>query len=279
MIYIVIPVHNRKRFTRQCLVSLAHQTFKDFKVIIVDDGSTDGTRDMVESEFSEAVVLSGDGNLFWTAATNLGVQYALGLNARYVLTLNNDTILAPDFMEKMLFWAGRKKDALLGALELDAKTGNAIYGGEINDLTWGRYQHLLPLLKEHERVGLHEVTFFPGRGLLIPAEVFKRIGFFQERKFPHYMADCDFTLMARRKGFEIYCNYDAKLYSFPEECGDYEIRKHKSVRNYYNHLFSIKGGGNLRNFTLFTVRNVSPYFVPYQLIRGYLQRVFGYFLK
>lgn len=279
MVYIVIPVHNRKDFTRQCLASLMRQTRKGFKVIIVDDGSTDGTGEMVESEFEGTIVLPGDGNLFWTAATNLGAKYALTLNAEYVLTLNNDTIVAPDFMEKMLFWAERKRNALIGALELDAKTGNPIYGGEINDLSWGKYLHLLKFLKEEERAGLHEVTFFPGRGLLIPAEVFKQAGFFEEKKFPHYMADCDFTLMARRKGFEIYCNYDAKLFSFPEECGDYEIRKHKSLRNYYNHLFGIKGGGNLRNFTLFTLRNISPPFVPYQLIRGYAQRVFGYFLK
>ena len=66
MIDIVIPVHNRKQYTRDCLHSLQKQTISSYRVIIVDDGSTDGTREMLRREFPEVIVLTGDGNLFWT---------------------------------------------------------------------------------------------------------------------------------------------------------------------------------------------------------------------
>jgi GT2 family glycosyltransferase len=74
MIFIVIPVHNRRDFTRECLLSLRKQTYKNFKVIIVDDGSMDGTGDMIEKDFPEVIPLKGDGELWWTGATNMGVE-------------------------------------------------------------------------------------------------------------------------------------------------------------------------------------------------------------
>ena len=70
MVYIVIPCFNRKKLTRGCLQALENQTYKDFKVIVVDDGSTDGTANMITREFPETILLFGDGNLFWTGATN-----------------------------------------------------------------------------------------------------------------------------------------------------------------------------------------------------------------
>ncbi len=50
MIFIVIPVHNRKHFTRECLLSLRKQTFQNFKVIVVDDGSSDETSEMIQKK-------------------------------------------------------------------------------------------------------------------------------------------------------------------------------------------------------------------------------------
>ena len=87
MIYIVIPVYNRKEFTHQCLLSIIKQTNKNFKIIIVDDRSTDGTREMINSEFPEIILLKGDGNLWWTRAINLGVKYALKHGCRIYFNL------------------------------------------------------------------------------------------------------------------------------------------------------------------------------------------------
>ena len=93
MIYVVIAVKNRLPFTRRCLADLSAQHGVDVTTIVVDDGSTDGTLDMLARDFPSTVVLRGDGDLWWTAATNLGVAWALkrATDADYVLTLNNDT--------------------------------------------------------------------------------------------------------------------------------------------------------------------------------------------
>src|SRR4030042_6314914 len=136
MLYIVIPVHNRIFYTRQCLESLKMQELKEFKIVVVDDGSTDGTGEMIEQEFPEVVLLHGNGNLWFTAATNLGVRYALECGASYIMVLNDDTVAEGNFIEKMLFWAERKPNALLGGLAVDWRTKRPVYGGEI--ISWKR---------------------------------------------------------------------------------------------------------------------------------------------
>jgi GT2 family glycosyltransferase len=119
---------------------------------------------------------------------------------------------------------------------------------------------------------------YPGRGLLIPRLVFEKAGLYAEKELPHYMADYDFTHLVIRHGFKVYCNYDAKLYTFPEEGGDHKLKKKKSLKNYYNHLFSIKGGANLKNFTIYTFRNCPKKDIPVSLVMGYLRRLGGYWI-
>ena len=60
-IYIIIPVHNNKKETLNCLGCLAKQTFTNFKIIIVNDGSTDGTPEAIKTSFPEVEILTGNG--------------------------------------------------------------------------------------------------------------------------------------------------------------------------------------------------------------------------
>ncbi len=279
MIYIVIPVFNRINFTRDCLNSLQKQTNKNFTTIVVDDGSTDGTSEIIKKQYPEVVLLQGDGNLFWTASVNLGIEYALQKDAVHVMTLNNDVIAPEDYIENMYKWIKKKPEAVLGSLEIDANSKKIIFGGQRINWIKSSYQSLLDILPEKDWHGIHAVTHLPGRGLLIPSKVFKKIGLFDQKIFPHYMADYDFTHKLLRHGFEMYCNFDAKLYTYPQESGDSMIRQKKSLKNYYNHLFSIKGGGNLRNFTWYAWKNCPKKYLPVYLLMGYARRVGGYLVK
>jgi GT2 family glycosyltransferase len=279
MLCIVIPVHNRLQFTRECLDSLENQTVRADKIIIVDDGSTDNTEDVLKEWYPDVDVLHGDGNLFWTASINMGIKHALLLGADYVMTLNNDTIASPTFIEKMVEGAEMAPNSLIGALDCDSQTKKPYYGGEIMNWKWSTSKHLLDCLSVEEQQGLHETSLFPARGLLLPRIVFDEIGLFDAERLPHYMADYDFTLTAARHGFKTYCNYDAVLYTYPEEGGDHKIRKAKTWSNYWKHLFNIKGGGNLKNFTRYTLKNCPPGSVIPSLFTGYTRRLFGFWLR
>jgi GT2 family glycosyltransferase len=279
MLYIVIPVFNRKKFTAECIQTLQKQTVKDFKVIVVDDGSTDGTAKMIKNDFPEVILIDGGGNLFWTAAVNLGIDYALKNGATAVLTLNNDTLTVENFVEKMLYWHNQKPTAVIGSLERDVVSKKSIYGGETIDWKLATTRHLLNAIPSEKQTGLHEVSWLPGRGLLIPKVVFDTIGLFDQKRFPHYYADVDFSHTALRHGFANYVNYDAHLYTYPEESGDAKNKQKKNLKNYYNHLFSIKGGGNLKDFTRFALKNCPKGYLPSYLLIGYLRRVGGYLIK
>lgn len=278
MLYVVIPVFNRWAFTRDCLLSLRAQTTQAFCTIVVDDGSTDGTADRLPRDFPEVLVETGDGNLFWTAGVNRGIRRALAAGATQVLTLNNDLVAEPDFVAQMLAAAAAHPTAVLGALELDLATGQPVYGGERLSWLLHRRHDLLHELPPAARRGLHPVTYLPGRGLLIPRAVFARIGLFDERRLPHYLADFDFTSLARRAGFPVLCNYEARLRTYPDESGQEQTRRVRSIRGYYQHLFSIRGGGNLRNFSYFALKNCPRPYLPLFLLSGYTRRLVGYFL-
>ncbi len=278
MIYLIIPVFNRWRYTRACLDSLRAQTNQDFRVIVVDDGSTDETAAELARDYPEVAVVTGTGSLFWTAGVNRGIERALALGADRVLTLNNDVLTAPDFVAQMLAAADKNPRAVLGALEFDANTGQAIYGGERLNFKTNTRADLLDEIPDDQRTGLHPVTYLPGRGLLIPKAVIDKIGLFDEKRLPHYLADFDYTSVARRAGFPVYCNYEARLSTYPEESGQTLTRKHRSVKGYFQHLFGIRGGGNMVNFTHFALKNCPWPYLPYFLLNGYARRLVGYFL-
>ncbi|MFK5938708.1 MAG: glycosyltransferase family 2 protein [Sulfurimonas sp.] len=279
MIYIITPVFNRKKFTRNYLIALDKQTNKDFKIIIVDDGSNDGTVEMIEKEFSDVVLLKERGNLWWAEATNIGVRYALEHDATYIMTLNDDTVPFEDYIENIYKGIIEKPNALHGAFAINILNNEPVFGGEILNWKTGKYEDVLSTIPKESQNGLKEVNVFPGRGLVIPAKVFKDIGYYDSKNFPQTVADLDFTCRAFTYGYKIFCNYDAKIGMYTEESGGVALVKNRSWKNYYNHLFSMKGGGNLKWFIIFTFKNSPKKYLFQYLIRGVAIRIFGYPIK
>jgi len=78
MIYVLIPVFNRLKLTKSCIESIKkHEKDIDLSIILVDDGSTDGTSEWVQTYYPEITILQGTGSLFWGGAIHYGVEYIL----------------------------------------------------------------------------------------------------------------------------------------------------------------------------------------------------------
>jgi GT2 family glycosyltransferase len=231
---------------------------------------------MIEREFPAVVILRGDGNLWWTRAINMGVQYALEHKAEYIITLNDDIVLKDNFIEKMICRSVEHPAALLGGVEVDSITKKPTYGGKVIDWKIAKYRSVLDKLRPENRHGLHQVNHLPGRTLLIPAEVFHTVGLFDNKNFPQTVADFDFTFRAYKAGYRVFCNYDAQVETYPDTQGGMEYRESKSFRNYYNHLFGIRGKANLNRFVRFAWKNCPKRFLPSFLLIGISRRIFGY---
>ncbi|MBB3054363.1 glycosyltransferase family 2 protein [Mucilaginibacter gotjawali] len=280
MLFIIIPVYNRWHFTHAVLNSLMRQSNKLFKIIVVDHGSTDGTSDHIASQFPEVIVLKGDNSMWWTAAVNKGIRYALQENALHILTLNNDTVAESDYIAQ-LYKAidNAPANSIIGSASIDVNTKEITYCGEkLNWFLESSTKNIKHLNSVQTDKGLLPVTHFPGRGLLIPVQVFDQIGLFDDKYFPHYMADYEFTLRAVKNGFPLFCATDARIGTYPEASGANQIKAMKTVKGYKQHLFGIKGGGNLPLFYRYAFRHCPVYALPTHLFLGTFRRLIGYWV-
>ncbi len=96
---VIVVNWNGKNLLFACLQSLQRQTFKDFEIIVVDNGSTDGSIELIQNHFPEAQVIALNTNLGFSAANNIGIQRARG---RYIALLNNDTEADPRWLEELV---------------------------------------------------------------------------------------------------------------------------------------------------------------------------------
>src|SRR5258706_3008823 len=95
-LFIVIPTYNRWQEARVSLTCLRNSTFKDFKILLVEDKCTDGTVEQCRVEFPEIELVHGDGDLWWGGAINLGTKHALELGAEVVIWINDDIRVEPE---------------------------------------------------------------------------------------------------------------------------------------------------------------------------------------
>ena len=158
---------------------------------------------------------------------------------------------------------------MLGSYTIYRDDNSPCFGGELGSWKTVGAIKLLDIIPVSDRCGLKRVTHFPGRGLLIPVAIFNKIGFYDEIKFPQGVADDDFTFRASYEEFEVYCNYDAKLYVYRDEI-------HYSLKNYLIHLFGKRGRGNIIYYTKFAIKHCPKKYLIWALIKGNIARIVGY---
>ncbi|WP_128547754.1 glycosyltransferase family 2 protein [Larkinella soli] len=255
MIFIVIPVHNRKEFTRQCLQCLAEQRYRNFRIVVVDDGSTDGTQEMVRQSFPEVVLRKGNGHLWWTEATNEGVRYALNNRTdgeqNFVLTLNDDTRVGSDYLQSLMDAYDQKKPCMIGSVSVDADDPEKLeYAGTIHDFYFAKEIDLKNRFKRNYgnlagRAVHLESHSLPGRGTLIPLYVFDTIGLYDSRRFIHYMSDIEFSVRARKAGFPLIVNVKSVVHEYVRATGLF-VAQGVSWKQFFSSFSSIKSPTNLK---------------------------------
>ena len=134
-IAVLIACHNRRAKTLACLASLAGQdAAADLHPIIFDDASEDGTADAVRAQFQDAEILIGDGQAFWAGGMRAAFSHALARGYNFYLWLNDDVVLEPWAISKLLATHATLPDSeralsLIGGAVRDPISGQPAYGG------------------------------------------------------------------------------------------------------------------------------------------------------
>jgi GT2 family glycosyltransferase len=107
----VVLSWNGRDDTLRCLESLERLDWPHHSTVVVDNGSSDGTATAVTAAHPHVTVIDTGANLGFAAGNNVGIEAALGMGAEYVLLLNNDTVVAPDMVTRLVAEADRRPDA------------------------------------------------------------------------------------------------------------------------------------------------------------------------
>jgi len=237
-LFIVIAVHNRKKITLKCLDQLRAQTFQNFKVIIVDDGSTDGTYEEISARYPETFLIKGTGDWWWTRSVNEGIKAGLEQNAQHILLLNDDTIFDTNYLETLMAETNTNPDTIIGSLNLTLESPHRVYfsgTSGFNKFTFKhhRYNKTMSPYDPEKFTGTRNSYYLPARGMLVPTSTFRKIGLFDEVNLPQYLSDVDFTMRAVKSGIKCIISYKVILYTPVNSTGAGDFYKKEPLRKFF----------------------------------------------
>lgn len=205
---VVILNWNNAPDTLVCLGSVFSLDYPNARMIVVDNGSTDGSAEQISARYPEATLLKLGENLGYAAGNNAGIIYALQEGADYVLVLNNDTRVAPEMLSELVRFAeAHPQVGMVGPTMVCMPAEGVVYAaGSFVDWagarTWNRamYQPVqaLAALTDPE-----PVDFITGCCVLVRRKLIEQAGLLDPRYFLNY-EDTEWGVRARRHGFEVW---------------------------------------------------------------------------
>lgn len=204
LVSIIVPTWNGLPLLKKCMNGLTTQTYRDFEIVVVDDGSNDGTSAWLESRRSKIRPLILPINRGFAAAMNAGIAVTTG---EYLIALNNDTVPDPGFVEHMVSSAQTGYDMVAGRVVLDGH--NVIDSAGISVLRDGCSKERLRGVPEESIQALHQTEVFgpSAAASLYSRRMLNRIGLFDE-SFEAFYEDVDLAWRARIGGFR--CLYNPR---------------------------------------------------------------------
>jgi GT2 family glycosyltransferase len=211
-VFIVLLNWNGFNDTVECVNSIKKITYGNYEIIIVDNESENDFEKLENIYSNEIILIRSDVNLGFAGGNNLGIKYALKNDADFVLLLNNDTTVEPDFLDGLIKSGIEKEFGIVAPKILNYYFPNIIWsaGGKISWLGASGYSFGEGKTTE-KFIENRYVTFVSGCCMLINKEIFNNIGFFEEDYFL-YCEDTDFCKRVIDAGFKILFVADSIVY-------------------------------------------------------------------
>lgn len=202
---IILPVRNRKTYTSAILHQLNSQIFQNsnghtFHVVVVDDGSTDGTPELITQKFTQVHLIRGDGELWWTGAIATGMEHVQQhLHTDYIVWLNDDITLSNDFIGQLILLCQSHltQKIIIGGIVCDQSHPDwIVFGGVIASQPINNIQQF------SEVKGLN-VDTLNGNIAVLPTQLIADIGLPDTERFRHYGGDYEYICRAKEAGYDV----------------------------------------------------------------------------
>jgi len=220
---IIVSFHCREQVLA-CVESLVDsRPARRFEVIVVDNGSTDGTLEMLEARAPQAQVVAMGANTGFSVANNVGIARALG---RHLLILNPDTTVEPGAIDRLVDWLDDHRQAGVVAPQLlnpdgsDQRTARsfptpaaAIFGRRSPVTRWfpnNRYSSRFLGVRDPRSDQPFRVDWVSGAAMMVSASAVDRVGAFDESFFL-FWEDADWCKRFVDAGFEVWCVPQARV--------------------------------------------------------------------
>lgn len=195
----------------QCVSTLEAQTFRDLRVVVVDNGSEDGSVERVVGRHPGVAMIRLEKNLGWSGGNNKGIRAMLAAGAEWIWLLNNDTLVDPDCLKRMVEYTGSHPAVkVLSPVVKYADPPDKIWfqGGKVDV----RRVEVEPCesSEEFQSLGGDIWPYISGCAMMVHRDVFLKIGWIDERYYL-YCEDVDFSVRAWRAGFGLAVVPDAEL--------------------------------------------------------------------
>ncbi|WP_262918670.1 glycosyltransferase family 2 protein [Telluribacter sp. SYSU D00476] len=259
MIYAIIPVLNRWNYTYKCIKSLSDQTptSNPLKIVVIDHGSSDGTKENIKKYFPNVTILEGSLDMWWAGATNLGIKYIMNISNDIhndlILTINNDVTVDNNFVLNIFNDFKENSPCLIGSTTVDFFNKDKLiycgskwnrYTAKFTSIAKTKYSNSYKSLEAHNISRVIESDMLPGRGVLIPLKLFYEIGLYDDNYFPHYAADDDFSIRAKNRNYKLFVSSKAVVYELSQV--NTQIHKLGSFLSIIECFSSLKSPLNLK---------------------------------
>jgi GT2 family glycosyltransferase len=236
-VHVLLPVHNRRACTERLLGCLRLQTYPSISLTVIDDGSTDGTAELVRMQYPDALIIRGNGNLWWAGALQAGLESLRDRGTAdqdIVFILNNDTEFDAGLVARAVSVLKARPDILLAARRLDEMDATQLETGIHGDFVRMDFRVAQSPAK---------INCLPTRGLFLRWSTMRAIGDFHPKLLPHYWSDYEYTLRAHRLGFPCMTDPSVSLRGDMKTTGERDLDQLTGIE-LVKRLFSIRCPAN-----------------------------------
>ena len=263
LVAIIIINWRKYNLTKNCIQSVFNSSYENFKIILVDNEyQKNGFSDLEKND--KICIIKNKTNQGFARANNQGINYSLKNGFDYVLLLNNDTLIKNDLLDLLIEQSNTLNQKIIQPLILNydgSKIWNA--GGTINNC-FGTFRTIKKGRSFKNFKSNRNLTeWFTGCCVLIKSDVFKDIGYFDERFFAYY-EDIDFSIRLKNKGYKVALMTDSYIQH-------YESASSKSINESEGNLSPYVHYLNIRNHILLLKKHSKSFnsigILLYQLIK------------